>query len=234
MITVMPDGKNFRRQFSIIEVFNRTPFTLDELIQDILPDAICIKGELKLKRNLCNQIRVFTRNSLSGYPVNRLMSIYEDLMKSDKKIDIGAIIPFIVNAAKYPLDRYAPETENILHMLQGKPYTVDIESIKKIINSRIAYYFEPLKLKSLLKMSDKEYTEKFEISFDKIKDENISDLFRVYHIVNDKFYAINGKPPDDFNKNPLTLPTIEDREDIINGVYLAGATVTSHVMNELS
>jgi len=139
-----------------------------------------------------------------------------------------------VNAAKYPLDRYAPETENILHMLQGKPYTVDIESIKKIINSRIAYYFEPLKLKSLLKMSDKEYTEKFEISFDKIKDENISDLFRVYHIVNDKFYAINGKPPDDFNKNPLTLPTIEDRKDIINGVYLAGATVTSHVMNELS
>jgi hypothetical protein len=233
MITVMPDGKNFRRQFSIIEVFNRTQFTLDELIQDILPDAICSKGELKRKRNSCKQIRVFTRNSLSGYPVNRLMSIYNDLMNSDKKIDIDPIIPFITNAAKYPLDRYAPETENILHMLQGKPYTVDIESIKKIINSRIAYYFEPLKLKRLFNMSDKEYTEKFEFSFDIIKDENISDLFRVYHIVNDTFYAINGKPPDEFNKDPLTLPTIEDRRSRIDTIFIGEATVTSHVMSFL-
>lgn len=233
MIAVMPDGNNFRRQFSIIEVFNRTPFTLDELIQDILPDAICTKGNLKSKKSSCKEIRVFTRNSLSGYPVNRLMSIYDDLMKNDKKIDIFTIIPYILNAAKYPLDRYAPETENILHMLQGKPYTVDIEPIKKIINSRIAYYFEPLNLNVLLSMTDQQYTEKFEFSFDKIDDKNISDLFRVYHIVNDTFYAINGKPPDKFNKYPLTLPTIEDRRSRLDPVYTGETTVTGHVMSFL-
>jgi hypothetical protein len=231
VIIKMPDGTNFRRQFSIIEVFNRTQFTLDELIQDILPDAIC--KDTKDKKGICNSVRVFTRNSLSGYPVNRLMLIYDILTKPDNntKIDIDTIIPYILNAAKYPLDRYEPETENILHMLQGKSFTLDEEAIKTKINKTITYYFEPLK--GSLSMTDQKYTEQFEFSFDKKKDTDISVLFRVYHIVNVTFYAINGKPPDEFNKNPLTEPAIDDRKKLTDTIMNGKETVTSLVMSKL-